>query len=418
MAEQQPVAPKDVIVIGAGIAGIGAAMFLQRDGHRVTVLDPRGVGEAASFGNAGTIALTSCVPTARPDMFKRVPKMLMDPAGPLSIRWSYLPRLAPWLIELLRNSTPERILANARAKTALLDRALAPYDALIADSGAEDMVVRSGILQVFESDAAFRNAGRERALMEQCGHRFEILPGEAVRQLEPALALRFRHAVSIPNHVAIRHPGEIVKRFAARFTARGGIVLREKVTALTKSGGVWTVATDAGSHAAGLVVVAAGVWSREIARMLGIRLLLDAERGYHLMLPQPEPGLRRPVLFGDHSVFMVPMSHGLRLTSGVELGGTELPPDYRRIRNMVPLAQRALPQLKDSELSSWMGFRPSTPDTRPILGPAPGTEGVYFATGGSHVGMTLGPVMGRIVADLVAGRDPEIDLQPYRVDRW
>lgn len=418
MAEQQSVAPQGVVVIGAGIAGIGAAMFLQRDGHRVTVLDPRGIGEAASFGNAGTIALTSCVPTARPDMFKRVPKMLMDPSGPLRIRWSYLPRLAPWLIELLRNSTADRILANAMAKTALLDRALADYDTLIAEAAAEDMVVRSGILQVFESDAAFNNAARERALMEACGHRFEILPGEAVRQLEPALAHRFRHAVSIPNHVAIRHPGEIVKRFAARFTARGGLVRREQVTGLAKADGAWIVATDVGSHAADIVVVAAGVWSRAIARILGIRLLLDAERGYHLMLPQPEPGLRRPVLFGDHSVFMVPMSHGLRLTSGVELGGIDLAPDYRRIRNMVPLAQRALPQLKARELSAWMGFRPSTPDTRPILGAAPGAPGIYFATGGSHVGMTLGPVMGRIVADLVAGRDPGVDLEPYRVDRW
>ena len=418
MAEPISVVPRDVVVIGAGIAGIGAAMFLQRDGHRVTVLDPRGVGEAASFGNAGTIALTSCVPTARPDMLKRVPKMLLNPSGPLSIRWSYLPRLAPWLIELLRNSTPDRILANAQAKTALLDRALAPYDELILDAAAESMVVRNGILQVYESDAAFRNAERERELMRQCGHKLDILPGEEIRQMEPALAPGFRHAVYIPNHVAIRHPGELVKRFAARFRARGGVILQERVTGLAEGNGGWTVTTDQGRHETDLVVVAAGVWSREIARMIGLRLLLDTERGYHLMLPQPEPGLRRPVLFGDHSVFMVPMSHGLRLTSGVELGGTELAPDYRRIRNMVPLAQRALPQLQGRELSSWMGFRPSTPDTRPILGAAPGRNGLYFATGGSHVGMTLGPVMGRIVADLVAGRDPGIDLAPYDVGRW
>lgn len=418
MVDQPSGAPKDIVVIGAGIVGIGAAMFLQRDGHRVTVLDPRGVGEAASFGNAGTIALTSCVPTARPDMLKRVPKMLLDPSGPLSIRWSYLPRLAPWLIELLANSTPERVLANARAKTALLDRALAPYDDLIAESGAEDLIDRAGILQVYESDAAFRNAGRERELMRACGHAFDILPGEAVRQMEPALASRFRHAVHIPSHVAIRHPGDLVKRFAARFAARGGTILTEKVTGLTRSGAAWAVATDRTAHAADRVVVAAGVWAREIARGLGLRLLLDAERGYHLMLPQPDPGLRRPVLFGDHSVFMVPMSHGLRLTSGVELGGIDLAPDYRRIRRMVPLAQLALPQLQGRELSAWMGLRPSTPDTRPILGPAPGLDGVYFATGGAHIGMTLGPVMGRIVADLVAGRDPGIDLAPYRPDRW
>ena len=136
------------------------------------------------------------------------------------------------------------------------------------------------------------------------------------------------------------------------------------------------------------------------------------------MLPQPEPTLRRPVLLGDHSVFLLPMEYGLRVTSGVELGGVELPPDYRRIRAMIPFAKRVLPQLDPREMSNWMGFRPSTPDTRPILGEMTGAEGVYFTSGGSHVGMTLGPVMGRITADLVAGRDPGLDLDPYRPDRW
>ncbi|MEC8165958.1 MAG: FAD-binding oxidoreductase, partial [Pseudomonadota bacterium] len=163
---------------------------------------------------------------------------------------------------------------------------------------------------------------------------------------------------------------------------------------------------------------AAGAWSREIARMLGRRMLLETERGYHVMLPQPDPTLRRPVFLGDQSVFLVPMTHGLRVTSGVEFGGLQLPPDYRRIRNMVPFAKRVMPQVEEREMSIWMGFRPSTPDTRPILGEMPGAEGVFFATGGSHIGMTLGPIMGKVTADLVAGRDPGIDMNPYAPDRW
>lgn len=418
MSDAQKVAPKSIVVIGAGITGIGAALYLQRDGHKVTVLDPRGIGEAASFGNAGTIALTSCVPTARPDIFKRVPKMLMDPTGPLSIKWSYLPRLAPWLIDLIRNSTAERILENAKAKTAILNHALVAYNDLIAEADAETLIARNGTLQVFENDTSFKNNARERALMEDCGHKIEILPGEEIRQMEPALGVDFKHAVYIENHAMIKHPGDLTKHFAALFKRKGGEVLKEQVTGLSKDGDTWTLSTDQGAHQAERVVVAAGAWSREIARMLGTRMLLDAERGYHVMLPQPEPTLRRPVLLGDYSVFLVPMAHGLRVTSGVELGGVELPPDFRRIRAMIPVAKRVMPQLEEREMSNWLGFRPSTPDARPILGELAGADGVYFASGGSHVGMTLGPVMGRITADLVAGRDPGIDLAPYDPNRW
>ena len=410
--------PKSIVVIGAGIAGVASALFLQQDGHAVKILDPRGIGEGASFGNAGTIALTSCVPTARPDTMKRIPKMLLDPAGPFNIRWSYLPKLTPWLIELIRNSSQDKILANAKAKTTLLEHAMAAYNELIADAQTEDMIVRNGILQVFETDQGLRGMERDHALMQECGHKIEFLPVEEIRQMEPALAQKFKHAVYIENHATIKHPGHLIKKFSAHFEAKGGAFLKEQVTGLKREEAAWSVMTDKGSHTAERVIVAAGAWSREIARMIGCRMLLDTERGYHVMLPQPEPTLRRPVLLGDHSVFLVPMAHGLRVTSGIEFGGLELPPDYRRIRNMVPFAKRVLPQLEEREMSIWMGFRPSTPDTRPILGEMPGAEGMFFATGGSHVGMTLGPIMGKVIADLVAGRDPGIDMNPFTPARW
>ena len=418
MSDPQSSAPLDIVVIGAGIAGVASALYLQRDNHRVTVLDPRGVGEGASFGNAGTIAPTSCVPTARPDILMRVPKMLLDPTGPLKIRWSYLPRLTPWLIDLVRNSTTDRILANAQAKTALLNRAVEAYNELIAESDTEDLIVRNGILQVFETDQAFQSMLRERELQEACGHTVEVLPGEAVRQMEPAFTSNFKHAVYLENHATIRSPGDLTKRFAALFESKGGTFHQQAVSGINREGARWRVVTNAGEYLADRVVVAAGAWSREIASMLGVRMLLDTERGYHVMVPQPEPALSRPVLLGDHSVFLVPMSDGMRVTSGVEFGGLELPPDYRRIRAMVPFAKKVLPQLEEREISAWMGFRPSTPDTRPILGELGGARGVYFATGGSHIGMTLGPIMGKITADLIAGRETGLDLEIYKPDRW
>ena len=418
MNESQHKTPLDIVVVGAGIVGVASALYIQRDGHRVTLLDPRGIGEGASFGNAGTIATTSCVPTARPDMLMRIPKMLMDPTGPLSIRWSYIPRLAPWLFDLIRNSKPESILASAQAKTALLNRAFEAYNELIAESRTEDLIVRNGVLQVFKTDEGFKNMQRERELMQACGHKLEILAGQEIRQMEPAFGLSFKHAVYLENHATIRHPGDLTKRFAQLFETKGGVFLQKAVSAMTREGSKWRMETNLGTHIADRVVVAAGAWSLEIAKMLGVHMLLDTERGYHIMLPQPEPELRRPVMLGEHSVFLIPMAHGMRVSSGVEFGGLQLPPDFRRIRAMVPLAKGVLPHLDKQEMSTWMGFRPSTPDTRPILGELAGSDGVFFATGGSHIGMTLGPIMGKITADLIASRDPGLDMEPYNPNRW
>ena len=182
MDDRTETPPKSAIVIGAGIAGVSTALYLQRDGHAVTLLDPEPPGTMTSFGNAGLIATYATIPTATPDILMRVPKMLMDPAGALSLRWSYLPQLTPWLIDLIRNSTAEKIRANAQAKTDLLNLALAPYNELIAEAEAESMVSRNGILQVYESDVSFNNSARERELMQACGHKIDILPGEEIRE--------------------------------------------------------------------------------------------------------------------------------------------------------------------------------------------------------------------------------------------
>ncbi len=407
-----------IAVIGAGIAGISCALHLVRDGHRVTVLDPREPGTAASFGNAGLIALYSCVPTATPDILVRVPRLLLERNGPLSLRWRYVPRLLPWLIRLIGNGAPARILANARAKAALLDRALDAWNLLLREAGAETLVQRDGFLKVFETDAAFARARHEIELMRRCGRRFEIVSSDEIRQLEPGLAPIFRHGLFFPDNIRILNPGRLVGLLARHLEQRGGAVVRTAVTNIVQdAGGDWRLETADGPHRAEVVVVAAGAWSHRIARMLGLRLLIEAERGYHVMLPHPEPGLRRSVAIGDSAIHLAPMEEGLRMTTGLELASVDAPPDYTRVRRMLRFAARAVRGLEIEERSLWMGGRPSMPDTVPVLGPAPGRDGIYFATGGSHIGMTLGPVMGRITADLIAGREPGLDLHPYRADR-
>ena len=409
-------APKRIAVVGGGITGVSAALFLQRDGHRVTIFEPDEFGTGTSMGNAGVISLASCIPTAMPGIPGRVPKMLLDPYGPLSIRWGYLPKLTPWLIAFLRNCTKDRARRNAMAKSALLDRAHDAYDTLIRMADAEPLVARRGLLKVYETEADFEAVRFEIELLRHTGRRFDVVSGDEIRQLEPALAPVFAKGLFFDDNSGIRDPGRLVARFAETFVAGGGAVVAARATDFTGTG-PYAVRTEGGAHDADIVVLAAGSWTARLARRFGARILLDAERGYHVMLPHPETPLNRPVALTKHSVFLSPMDRGMRLTTGVELGGNEAPPDYRRARRMIGRVAGSVRGFRAEERSAWLGFRPSTPSGVPFIGAVRGHRDVYVAAGGGHVGMTMGPVSGRIVADLVAGRDPDIDLTPYEVGR-
>ncbi|MEX2617921.1 MAG: FAD-binding oxidoreductase [Alphaproteobacteria bacterium] len=405
--------PRRVAVIGGGITGISAALFLQRDGHDVTVFERDEFGTGTSMGNSGVVSIAGCIPTSVPGIVGRVPKMLMDPYGPLSIRWGYLPKLLPWLIGFARNSREDRVRANARAKSALLEISHAAYDTLIEQADAESLISRRGVLKVFGSDASFAGAQFEMDVMRECGRKFTVLGADEIRQMEPALQPIFEHGIFYDDNSALRHPGRLVQRFAKCFVAGGGTVVKSSVTGFH---GETVVRTDGGDHETDIIVIAAGSWSANLVRQFGSRIMLDTERGYHIMLPHPDRTLNRPVALADHSVFLSPMEHGLRLTTGVELGGNEAPPDFTRARRMVGHVSHAVKGFRTEEQSNWLGFRPSTPSGVPYLGALPKHPNVYLAAGGGHVGMTMGPVSGRIVADLVAGRDPGVDLTPYRID--
>lgn len=409
-------APRRVAVVGGGITGVSAALYLQLDGHSVTLFEPDEFGTGTSMGNAGVISLASCIPTAMPGIPAKVPKMLLDPYGPLSIRWGYLPKLTPWLLAFLRNCTKDRARRNALAKSALLDRAHAAYDTLIGLSDAESLVARRGMMKVYETEADFEAARFEVELLQLTGRRYDIVSGDEIRQLEPGLAPIFAKGLFFDDNSGIVNPGRLVARFAETFAAKGGTVAAERVTDFAGTG-PYTLRTDGGGHEADVIVLAAGSWTTRLAAQLGARLMLDAERGYHVMLPHPETPLNRPIALTKHSVFLSPMEHGMRLTTGVELGGNEAPPDYTRARRMIGRVADSVKGFRAEEQSAWLGFRPSTPSGVPYIGALPGRPDVYVAAGGGHVGMTMGPISGRIVADLVAGWDPDIDLTPYRVER-
>ena len=408
--------PRNVVVVGAGILGLAAARFLQRDGHAVTVLDPREPGDGASFGNAGVIANCDVAPLSMPGVLKRVPAMLLDPAGPLALRWRYLPKIAPWLLRFVLAS--RRYEAIAAALAPLLAEASPAYDTLLREAGARELIRDTGWLKVFSTDGAFREMDEECRLMRRHGVRFDALEAHEIRQLEPGLAPIFARGLFFPDCGQVVNPKRLVATLARAFSADGGQILREAATGFDLGEGRRAVLTEHGRHPTDAIVLTAGAWSRPLAALLGARVPLDTERGYHAMFPLVEPGLARPTLWWDEGINLVPMEHGLRLTSGVEFAGLEAPPDYRRIDRLARRARAMLPSLGETPQSRWLGFRPSLPDSLPALGPSARHAGVYFAFGHQHLGITLGAVSGRIVADLVTGRDPGIDLAPYRAERW
>jgi D-amino-acid dehydrogenase len=408
-----------VVVVGAGIIGVCCALYLLREGHRVILVDRGAPGEGTSFGNGSIITEEAVVPVQSPGIAWQVPGMLMDPLGPLALRWSYLPQIAPWLFQFIRASSPERVEEVSIALKALLKGALAAYDPLLEVAGIRDMIRRSGWVSVYETEAGFKRHGPKLELQRRRGVKLEVLQPEELRQLEPSLAPIFHRGVLYPEVAHTVNNFRFVTELAATFRHLGGDIRRQAVVGFEQGdGGVRAVVTEAGSLACSGVVIAAGAWSKSLATMLGSRPLLDTERGYHLTLPHAGVELRLPVYSTERGFVCTPLETGLRVAGTVELGGLEAAPNWQRAEVLYRNAGRWLPGLDGREKSLWMGYRPSMPDSLPVIGRSPRHRNAIFAFGHGHIGLSLGARTGSLVAALLAERDPGIDMVPYRVDRF
>jgi D-amino-acid dehydrogenase len=409
--------PGHIGVIGAGIVGVSTALYLQRDGHRVTIFDQGGPGEGTSFGNASVIAKNSAEPVAMPGIIWRVPGMLMDPLGPLAIRWQYLPKLMPWLVQFVLASRKWRVEEISKAMHAISKDSITAYRTLTGEIGIDDMIVERGWLSVYGSDHSFAEAQTELDLLKRRGNEFEILKKDEIRQFEPTVGNQFAHAVWHKDYAHTVDNFGLVQRMAQHFLQRGGKHVRERVEDFVIGpNGPTHVVTSAGRHAIDGVVVAAGAWSKPLSAKLGHWVPLDVERGYHVMLPNAGVVPRMPVHMGDHGFVATPLNGGLRFAGTVELGGLEAPPNWKRAEVLLKHGTRVFPTVNTTDRRYWMGFRPSVPDSVPIIsgGRHPNA---WFAFGHGHLGLTNGAITGRLIADLVAGRTPDIDMAPYRIDR-
>ncbi|WP_149587196.1 NAD(P)/FAD-dependent oxidoreductase [Tabrizicola flagellatus] len=407
------------VVVGAGIIGTAIAHDLQRRGRQVVLVDRDAPGRGASFGNMASIAVTEFMPASRPSVWKQIPGWMLDPEGPVRVRPSYMPRLAPWFLRFLAASRPSRLRELEAQGAALCGRALDDTLDLLRDTGLSDQISDEGCLSLYADEAEFRTDRDHIELLERFGFPHEVIGRQAIRPLEPALSDKVGMAVLFPQNRSMKDPYGLVLALASRFVGLGGRIERGDVVGFNRSDRMREVALGGGRHLpADEVVICAGAHSGRLAKSLGEPIPMETERGYHTQIMAPGIGLRHSIIWPAKAFMVTPTSGGIRVGGTVEMAGLDAAPDYRRSKVTVRRAQEALPNLRCEDFSEWMGHRPALPDTIPILSASARTKGLFYATGHGHLGLTLAATTARLMGDLITGKRPPIDLHPYRINRY
>ncbi|WP_322896049.1 MULTISPECIES: NAD(P)/FAD-dependent oxidoreductase [unclassified Yoonia] len=407
-----------VIVIGAGVIGLSAALALQARGMQVTVLDREGPAAGASAGNAGAFAFSDILPLASPGILRKAPRWLLDPLGPLSVPPRYALQIAPWMFHFWRACQPSRVAQSTKAQTLLMDLSKAELEPFLAATGTAHMLRKDGNLQVYESQSEFDAALPGWQARADHGIDFRHMSAAEMALIQPGLAPRFTHGTFTPGWYSIADPRLYVLALAEKFRAQGGVIETAQVTALTASADGVTVTAQGRTWSADHAVLAAGAFSRDLARGLGDRIPLETERGYNTTLPPGAFDLRTQVTFGGHGFVVSSLSTGIRVGGAVEMGGLHLPPNYKRAEAMLTKARAFLPGLDSQGGTQWMGFRPSLPDSLPAIGASRASQRVIYAFGHGHLGLTQSPGTARLVADLITGAAPAIDPQHFSPQRF
>ncbi len=409
----------DAIVLGAGIVGTSIGLHLAKRGLSVALFDRRGPGEETSYGNAGVLEGNTLFPHPFPRDFGALMRVALKQAPEANYHLSFLPQIAPWLLAYRANSSPERRLEFANLMRPLFARAVAEHEALMTEAGATRYLRKDGWLKVYRSEAGFHDTTRERDVAAQFGLENRVLEPDAARALEPSLSPVFHRAVHWPNAASVINPLAVTRSYAARFKTLGGFTLSGDARSLRRDNGRWRVDAEEGPVDTANVVIALGPWAPDVLKPLGIRLPMAVKRGYHRHFrPQGNAGLSRPVVDAEVGYCLAPMEQGIRLTTGAEFAPRDATPTPVQFDRLLPSAQGLFPLGEALESAPWMGSRPCFANSRPVIGRAPGQDGLWLACGHAHWGLTLGPATGRLVAEMMTGETPFCDPAPYRAERF
>ncbi len=409
----------DAIVLGAGIVGTSIALHLVKRGLAVAMVDRGGVGRETSYGNAGILEANTVFPPGFPGNLGTLLRIALKRSAMVNYHPSFLPRVLPWLAAFRTASRPERLLANAHLIRPIFSRAVAEHEALMREAVAEHYLRKTGWLKLYRNKESFAALSPEFDLAAEMGIAFDRLDVDAARALEPSLNPVFHRAVHWTGAASITDPLAVTTAYAARFTALGGLTLKGDARSLHRNGGQWRIETGEGPVDAKEVVVALGPWAPDVLEPLGIRLPLAFKRGYHRHYrPSGNAGLSRPVLDADVGYVLAPMEQGIRVTSGAEFAARDAAPTPVLLDRLLPAAKALFPLGEPVETVPWLGSRPCFPDSRPVIGRAPGQNGLWLAYGHAHWGLTLGPATGRLLAEMMTGTEPFCDPAPFAAERF
>jgi len=410
---------KNVVIVGGGIVGVCAALETQLSGHQVTLIDPKTPGRETSYGNAGVLSESSVVVLNNPQLLKALPKLMLNRSNGFRYNPFFVLRYLGWSLRFLAYSSRKRTLHAARGLKALMDISLDRHKELIRQAGVDDLLRYAGWFKTFRNKSTFEKYSRELEVMDEVGVRYSVYDRDQIRQIEPGLSPIYEKAVLMDDTCGVTNPAKLTDAYIGLFKEAGGVVREDKVAALMHEDD-WQIRMASGETLrADDVVLAAGAWSAEIAGWLGYRIPLAWERGYHWHL---EPGkgapLNRAIYDIDGGFVMAPMQQGVRITTGVEFNDRDAPPNTRQAHDSVADARANHGLGKPIEDEPWMGRRPTLVDSLPMVGAAPRHPGLWFDFGHQHLGLSMGPGSGRIIAALISGQTPPIDITPFRAERF
>jgi D-amino-acid dehydrogenase len=409
----------DAIVLGAGIVGTSVALQLAKRGLAVALVDRTGVGEQTSYGNSGVIEGSTILPPAFPARFGTLMQVALKRASDANYHLSFLPKVAPWLLAFRKASRPDRIAETARLNRPLFARALAEHELLMEEAGASRYLRKTGWLKIYRRPDALKSLQLEFELAREFGLPLQTLDAAGAKTLEPSLRPVFEHAVFWPKAASLSNPLAVTRAYAKRFTALGGVILNGDARTLHRAGNRWRVETNEGGIDAPEVIVALGPWAPDLLEPLGIKLPMGFKRGYHRHFrSEGNATLARPVVDVDYGYLITSMEQGIRLTTGAEFAARDAKPTPVQFDRLMPHARALFPLGERTDDKTWLGARPCFPDSRPVIGRAPGLNGMWLAIGHAHWGLTLGPITGRLIAEMMMGDPLFCDPAPYRDERF